>query len=246
MSVETSSIAANVEAVRERMRRAAARAGRKPEEINLVAVAKTFAAESIRSAFTAGVRHFGENRVQEWEQKRPLLEDLDATWHLVGHLQSNKAGRAVRLFHTIDSLDSIPLGQRLERAVERGEAGGQNFGSDKRPQRLPILIEVRLAPEETKTGVSEADLPGLAEAVLVLPHLDLRGLMCIPPYSEEPEHVQPYFRRLRELRDALAARLKVPLPELSMGMSHDFEVAIEEGATQVRLGTAIFGPRMSE
>jgi pyridoxal phosphate enzyme (YggS family) len=246
MGVETSSIAANVEAVRARILRAAARAGRKPEEIILVAVAKTFGVESIRQAHAAGVFHFGENRVQEWEQKRPLLEDLDATWHLVGHLQSNKAIRAVRLFDTIDSLDCLALAQKLDRAVGAGGPGGQNSSTDKGTQRLPVLIEVRLAPEETKTGVCEADLPGLAEAVLGLGHLDLRGLMCIPPYFEELEQARPYFRRLRELRDALAARLKAPLPELSMGMSHDFEVAIEEGATQVRLGTAIFGQRMSK
>jgi pyridoxal phosphate enzyme (YggS family) len=246
MSVGTSSIAANVEGVRERILRTAARAGRKPEEIILVAVAKTFGPESIRQAYAAGVQHFGENRVQEWEQKQPLLVDLDATWHLVGHLQSNKAGRAVRLFDTIDSLESIPLAQKLDRAVAAGEAGGQNFSTAKQPQRLPVLIEVRLDSEETKTGVCEADLPSLAEAVLALRHLDLRGLMCLPPYLEEPEQVRPFFRRLRGLRDALATRLKTPLPELSMGMSHDFEVAIEEGATQVRLGTAIFGQRMSK
>ncbi len=263
MGVETSSIAANVEAVRGRILRAAARAGRKPEEITVVAVAKTFPAESIRLAHAAGVRHFGENRVQEWEQKRPLLEDLDATWHLVGHLQSNKAGRAVRLFHTIDSLDSLPLAQKLASAMAGlTEVGGQSFSSDvgagglprasapegklRRVPQLPVLIEVRLALEETKTGVSEADLVGLAEGVLALPHLDLRGLMCVPPYFEDPEQVRPYFRRLRELRDALVTRLRVPLPELSMGMSHDFEVAIEEGATQVRLGTAIFGARFSK
>ena len=230
MGVQATSIAANLEGVRERILRAAERAGRKPEQITLVAVSKTFAAESIRLAHAAGVRHFGENRVQEWEAKQPFLADLDATWHLVGHLQSNKAARAARLFHAVDSLDSLPLARKLDRAVAR---------------RLPVLIEVRLAPEETKSGVNEADLPVLAEAVLGLSHLELRGLMCIPPYLYDPVQVRPYFRKLRELRDALAARLGQPLPELSMGMSHDFEVAIEEGATQIRLGTALFGPRES-
>jgi pyridoxal phosphate enzyme (YggS family) len=183
-------------------------------------------------AYAAGVRHFGENRVQEWEAKQPLLESLDATWHLVGHVQSNKANRAARLFHSIDSLDGIELAQKLDRAVA---ALGR---------RLPVLLEVHLGDEPTKSGTSEADLPRLAEAVLVLAHLDLRGLMCLPPFVDHPEQVRPYFRKLRELRDALGDSLHVPLPELSMGMSHDFEVAIEEGATQVRLGTALFGARI--
>jgi PLP dependent protein len=231
MGVATTSIAANVRAVRERIVRASQRSARKPDEVTLVAVSKTFPAESIRLAYAAGVRHFGENRVQEWEKKWPLLEDLDATWHLVGHLQSNKATRAAGLFSTIDSLDSLGLAQKLERA-----AAGLG-------RRLPVLLEVRLAPEEAKSGVTEAELPRLAQAILALPHLDLRGLMCIPPFLEDPEQARPHFRRLRELRDALATQFSRPLPELSMGMSHDFESAIEEGATQVRLGTAIFGPR---
>ncbi|MBI3668938.1 MAG: YggS family pyridoxal phosphate enzyme [Acidobacteria bacterium] len=291
MGVETSSIAAHVEVIFERILRAAQRSGRKPEEITLVAVAKMFPAESICAAYAAGVRHFGENRVQEWEAKRPLLADVDATWHLVGHLQSNKAARAVRLFHCVDSLDSIALAQKLDHAMASLCSGGLNLsrtpsrepatdGALKRTatgtggksapaigegaaHRLPVLIEVHLGDEPSKTGVTEADLPALAEAALALPHLDLRGLMCVPPYFEDPEHVRPYFRRLRELRDTLRRRLanssacpseasdsaqgklreESLLPELSMGMSHDFEVAIEEGATQVRLGTAIFGSR---
>jgi len=263
MSAASPSIAANIEAVRERILRAATRAGRKPEEITLVAVAKTFPAETICLAYAAGVRHFGENRVQEWEKKQPRVADLEATWHLVGHLQSNKVHKALRLFHAIDSLDSFPLAQKLDHALGEPEIaiGGRSFISDTRAaslsggsaletkalgsRRLPVLIEVRLAPEETKSGTSEADLPALAEAVFALPHLDLRGLMCVPPYLEDPERVRPFFRRLRELRDAQAARLGRPLPELSMGMSHDFEVAIEEGTTQVRLGTAIFGQRIT-
>ncbi len=269
MGVETTSVAANLDVVRERIARAAQRAGRKLEEITLVAVSKTFPAESIRLAYAAGVRHFGENRVQEWEKKQPLLADLDATWHLVGHLQSNKATRAARLFRSIDSLDSIALAQKLDHAL-----GGESFSSDKNAvsarnaqhaapravNSLAVLMEVRLAPEEAKTGASEADLPALAEAVLRLPHLDLRGLMCIPPYFDDPEQARPYFRKLRELRDALRQDLRAVgachseaglaaeeslLPELSMGMSHDFEVALEEGATQVRLGTALFGPRLA-
>jgi len=241
-------VAANVEHIRERMARAATRAGRRPEDVRLVAVAKTFPAEAIREAFACGVRHFGENRVQEWEGKQPQLADLDATWHLVGHLQSNKARRAVRLFHAIDSLDRVELAQRLDRAIAEELQGPNTEGTEaqrtqRRERKLQVLIEVRLAPEETKTGVNPEELPQLAGGVLALAHLDLRGLMCIPPFLEDAEQARPYFRRLRELRDGLARRLGKPLPELSMGMSHDFEVAIEEGATQVRLGTAIFGER---
>jgi pyridoxal phosphate enzyme (YggS family) len=231
MTDQATAIAANLEAVYERIRRAAKRARRKPEEVTLVAVSKTFPAERIREAHAAGVRHFGENRVQEWDPKHALLEDLDATWHLVGHLQNNKAARALKLFHAIDSLDRMELAQRLERLA--GEAG----------KRIPVLAEVRLAPEKTKSGIAEAELPRLVEAVLSLPKLELRGLMCIPPPAKDPEQTRPYFRRLRELRDAMSAQFKIPMAELSMGMSDDFEVAIEEGATQIRLGTAVFGPR---
>lgn len=224
-------IAANLDQVRERIARAAGRAARDPAAITLVAVSKAFPAAAIRQAHAAGIDHFGENRVQEWESKFPGLSDLRATWHLVGHLQSNKVRRAARLFDAIDSLDSLALAEKLCRAAaEEGRAPA-------------VLIEVRLAPEESKTGCEEKDLPRLAEAVLALAPLDLRGLMCIPPYAADPQRARPYFRRLRELRDALAARLGRPLPLLSMGMSHDFEVAVEEGATQLRLGTAIFGPR---
>lgn len=231
MGVETSTIAANAARIQERIAAAAERAGRRANDITLVAVAKTFPAEAIREAYAAGVRHLGENRVQEWESKQPLLADLAVTWHLVGHLQTNKARRAARLFHTVDSLDSIELARKLNAAAE--EPG----------KRLTVLIEVRLAPEETKHGVEPDGLAALAEAVLQLPHLDLRGLMAIPPFFEDVEQVRPYFHRLRELRDGTERRLGCRLLELSMGMSHDFEVAIEEGATQVRLGTALFGPR---
>jgi len=262
MGVQTSSIAANLETLRERILRAAQRAGRRPEEITLVAVSKTFPAESVRQAYAAGVRHFGENRVQEWEAKQPLLVDLDATWHLVGHLQSNKAIRAARLFHTIDSLDRLELAQKLDRAAASHESFvGARRSASLHAARMNVLIEVRLAPEETKSGVAEGDLPALAEALLALPHLELRGLMCIPPYFDDQEMARPFFRKLRELRDALRRHLRGSpalhsesasaaeeslLPELSMGMSHDFEAAIEEGATEVRVGTAIFGSRTAE
>jgi len=224
------------------------RAGRQPEEITLVAISKSFPFEAIREAHAAGVRHFGENRVQEWESKRPQLADLDGTWHLVGHLQSNKAARAARLFHTIDSVDSLLLAQRLDRALNEQSSRfvpvvGVRHGVPLQTAPLPVLIEVRLDPGATKTGVSGTDLPTLADGILALPNLDLRGLMGIPPFREDLEHVRPNFRRLRELRDSLREHTGQLLPVLSMGMSHDFEVAIEEGATEIRLGTALFGTR---
>ena len=232
MRAGTATIATNLERVRERIARAAERAGRHAEEITIVAVSKTFPASAIREAYGCGLRHFGENRVQEWATKRPQVSDLDATWHLVGHLQSNKAQRAARLFHAVDSLDDVSLAKKLSDAVAQGGAS-----------RMPVLLEVRLSHEETKTGVSEAELTRLAETVLGLPHLDLRGLMTIPPYFENPEGARPIFRKLKQIRDELSSQLTRELPELSMGMSHDFEVAIEEGATQIRLGTALFGER---
>jgi len=158
---------------------------------------------------------------------------LAATWHLIGHLQSNKAARAARMFHCVDSVDDLALAQRLDRArLEMGAA-----------ERMRVLIEVRVAEEESKSGVRASELQELAEKVLLLSRLDFAGLMCIPPFLDEAEQVRPYFQRLRELRDDLAKRLGRSLPVLSMGMSHDFEVAIEEGATEVRVGTAIFGER---
>jgi hypothetical protein len=235
------SIPENLAAVKVRMARAAARAGRNPDEVILVAVSKTFSAEHIREAYAAGVRHFGENRVQEWVGKFSQVADLDATWHLIGHLQSNKARRAASLFHSIDSVDSLSLAQKLDRAY--AECIADRPGGIHPPSRLPTLIEVRLSPELTKSGVHADELPALAEAILGLPHLELCGLMTIPPLLNKPEDVRPHFRRLRELRDELAARIGSPLPVLSMGMSHDFEVAIEEGATQVRVGSAVFGER---
>jgi len=223
----------NLSAVQERIAIAAVRAGRRVEEITMVGVSKTHPAEAIRMAYAAGLRHFGENRVQEWEGKRAAVGDLPATWHLVGHLQSNKAARAAGLFHTVDSVDELALAQRLDRA--RSELNAR--------EKLRVLLEVRLAPEETKAGVTPEELPALAEDLALLSQLELAGLMCIPPLVEDPEKARPYFRRLRELRDDLAVKLGRQLPVLSMGMSHDFEIAIEEGATEVRVGTAIFGER---
>lgn len=226
-----SAVRGNLERVRDRMARAAERAGRRADDVTLVAVSKTFPAAAIRAAYAAGVRHFGENRVQEWEGKRAAVEDLDATWHLVGHLQSNKARRAAYLFNRIDSVDDLALAKRLDAAAA---AEGK---------LMPTLIEVHLGGEETKSGVGESELPALAESVAPFAHLDLVGLMTVPPLLEDVEKVRPYFRRLRELRDEVSARLGRKLTVLSMGMSHDFEVAIEEGATEVRVGTALFGAR---
>lgn len=228
------SVSENVDRVRERIARAALRGDRRPEEVVLIAISKTFPAEAIHDAFEAGVRAFGENRVQEWETKQPQLTDLQASWHLVGHLQSNKARRAARLFDWIDSVDDIALAAKLDEA-----AGETN-------EWLAILIEVQLDPAESKSGVEQHKLPALAEGIAQLPHLQLRGLMAIPPFCEDPRDARPYFRRLRRLRDDLQTQLGRPLPELSMGMSHDFEIAIEEGATQVRVGTAIFGDRAAK
>jgi pyridoxal phosphate enzyme (YggS family) len=226
----------NLLRVQERIAAAARRAGRRGEEVTLIGVSKTHHPEAIRAAYEAGLRHFGENRVQEWERKRSSVEDLDAKWHLIGHLQSNKAARAAGLFHCVDSVDDFALAQRLDRA--RHDLGAAD--------RMRVLLEVRVAEEETKSGVSAAELPALAEKVTMLPRLELAGLMCIPPFLEDSESVRPYFRRLRELRDELETRLGRALPVLSMGMSHDFEVAIEEGASEVRIGTALFGTRSAK
>jgi PLP dependent protein len=227
------SVRQNLLRIQERITGAAVRAGRKAEEITLIAVSKTHPASAIREAYEAGIRHFGENRVQEWEGKRAGTDGLAATWHLIGHLQSNKAAKAARLFHSIDSVDDLAIAQRLDRA--RAEAGITG--------KLRVLIEVRVAPEATKSGAEINELLGLAEKTARLPQLHLAGLMCIPPFLERAEQVRPYFRRLRELREDVAKKLGMALPVLSMGMSHDFEVAIEEGATEVRVGTAIFGTR---
>jgi pyridoxal phosphate enzyme (YggS family) len=230
---EFQDITSNLSRVQERIAAAARRVGRRSDEITLIGVSKTHPAEAIRAAYDGGLRHFGENRVQEWEGKRPTLGDLSATWHLVGHLQSNKAARAAGLFHSVDSVDDVVLAQRLDRA--RAEQGSS--------QRLRILLEVRVEEEESKSGVRIEEAAGLAEKLSGFSRIEVAGLMCIPPFLEDAEKVRPYFRRLRELRDSLAREIGRGLPVLSMGMSHDFEVAIEEGATEVRVGTAIFGSR---
>jgi PLP dependent protein len=223
----------NLLRVRERVVAAASRARRDPNEITLIGVSKTHPAEAIREAFAAGLRDFGENRVQEWEGKRGAVADLAATWHLIGHLQSNKAGKAAKYFHAIDSVDDFALAEKLARCKSDFLSGA----------KLRVLIEVHLGGEETKSGVAEAQLEELAEKIHGVAELELAGLMCIPPYLENVEKVRPFFARLRELRERLRGRLGSALPVLSMGMSHDFEAAILEGATEVRVGTAIFGAR---
>jgi PLP dependent protein len=240
MPPEKSAIAENVERVREQIARAAGRARRNVEEITLVAVSKTFPAEAICAAYDAGLRAFGENRVQEFEAKRSRLKDAggltggDVTWHLIGHLQSNKARRAAELFDRIDSVDSVAVANKLDSAAaEQGK-------------RLPVLIEVNLAGEKTKSGVGENDVASMTRGLAGLKHLELRGLMTIPPFFDDPESARPYFGKLRELQDSVSRELGRSLAVLSMGMSHDFEVAIEEGATEIRIGTAIFGERRTK
>jgi hypothetical protein len=190
-------------------------------------------ADAIREAYEAGARHFGENRVQEWEGKRDHLNDLQATWHLIGHLQNNKAARAAKTFRSVDSIDDFAVAQRLDKALSEQNA----------PEKLRVLIEVRVENEATKTGAEIQTLPELIKKISTLKNLDLAGLMCIPPYLDDPEKVRPYFQRLRTTRDDVARVTGLSLSVLSMGMSHDFEIAIQEGATEVRIGTALFGFR---
>lgn len=220
--------------VRRSIETSARRAGRDTSEIKLVAVSKTHPTETLRRAIEVGVTELGENRVQEADEKISELGREAARWHLIGHLQANKARRAVALFDLIHSLDSVSLARRLDRLCE--EDGREE---------LSVLIQVDLAGEATKSGVSELELPELVETIGACSHLRLTGLMTLPPFLDDAELVRPYFRRLRELRDELAKReaFGATKGELSMGMSHDYAVAIEEGATLVRVGTAIFGER---
>jgi PLP dependent protein len=235
MVMAPSTIRENLLRVQQRIDVAARRAGRRAEEVTLIGVSKTHPAAAIREAYGSGLRHFGENRVQEWEGKYASVADLDAVFHLIGHLQSNKAARAAKIFNSVDSVDDFPLAQRLGRAC--GELKGE--------RKLRVLIEVHIGGEEAKSGVSIEELPSLGDTIAGLPELEFAGLMCIPPFADNIEGARPFFRRLRELRDDLAKKIGLRLPVLSMGMSHDFEVAIEEGATEVRIGTAIFGARGS-
>ena len=226
-------LAARFTGVCDRLAAAARKAGRSPAEITLIAISKTHPASAIERLIGLGATDIGENRVQEAEQKIAEIGRKRARWHLVGHLQANKARRAVNLFDVIHSLDSVELAGRLDRLC--GEEGRGT---------LRVLIQVDLGHEETKSGIDETELNDLVESLGPLTRLRLVGLMTLPPFFEDAEQSRPFFRRLRQLRDELAARGAFEGPgELSMGMTHDFEVAIEEGATMVRVGTAIFGER---
>jgi PLP dependent protein len=230
------SIAANIALIEQRIAIAAGRSGRNVGDIALMAVTKTQPAERIREAYDAGHRLFGENRVQDFAAKAGALRDLqNAEWHMIGHLQTNKAAKTAELFRAVDSVDSLKLAEKLD-------AAARQFG-----RSLDVLIEINVGGEAAKSGVAP-DVSALEELLLAAPRLEalvFRGLMTVPPFTDDPEGARPYFRKLRELRAAIAAR-KLPavaMTQLSMGMSHDFEVAIEEGSTCVRVGTAIFGGR---
>ncbi len=230
------SISDNIAKVRERMEAAARRARRRPEEIALMAVTKTHPPERICEVHAAGLRVFGENRVQEFAGKASALANLtEASWHMIGHLQTNKSAKAAELFGAVDSVDSVNLAEKLD-------AAARSLG-----KKLNVLIEVNVGGESAKSGVA-LDSRELEELLLAVPRLEalsFQGLMSVPPFSDDLEEARPFFRKLRELRDAISAR-KLPavgMDVLSMGMSHDFEVAIQEGSTCVRVGTAIFGER---
>ena len=227
-------VTANITDVMERIGIAAERAGRVASEVKLIAVSKTRPAEVLREAIASGAGVFGENKVQEAEGKIDDVGRDAAEWHLIGHLQSNKARKAVQLFDVIQSLDSVELAERLERiCIEEGR------------DEMPVLVQVDVAGEDTKSGIDEAELAELVEFLKGCERLMFKGLMILPPFFDDPEATRPYFVRLREIRDRLAGQgvFDGGRGELSMGMSHDFEVAVEEGATMVRVGTAIFGER---
>lgn len=230
------SILANLERLRERIQGACQRGGRKLDEVRLMAVTKTVAAERIREAYAAGIRIFGENRVQEFLSKMEALDGLaDAEWHMIGHLQTNKANRAAELFTSVDSVDSFRLAEKL------------NARASELRKRMPVLLEINIGGEERKSGLG----PGSGEFEILLrraPELEwlaFSGLMTVPPYTQDPGQARPYFRSLRDLFHSIAQRRlpAIGMEVLSMGMSHDFEVAIEEGSNLIRVGTAIFGER---
>ncbi len=239
--VKMSTVKENLLRVIERIERAARKVNRNPDEIHLVAVSKTVEAARIKEAIEAGVSILGENYVQEAQKKieeigRPACterfgEGRPVSWHFIGHLQSNKAKYAVRLFEMIHSVDSLPLAEELNRRAEQAN------------QVIKVMIEINLSKEATKFGADEKKVMNLARGIQNLNHLSLEGLMTMPPYFDSPEMSRPYFVALRELREKMGKE-GIPVKELSMGMSNDFEIAIEEGATYVRVGTAIFGPRV--
>ncbi len=223
----------NLARVRAAIAQAATRAGRRPDEVKLIAVSKTFDAATVQQAVDAGALDLGENRVQEAAGKVESVKAGGLRWHLIGHLQSNKARLAVKTFDVIHTVDSVELAERLDRIC--GEEG----------RRLDVLVQVDLGHEATKTGADEADIPAIVAALDRAERLSLKGLMTLPPLFEDAEQARPFFRRLRDIRDELNRQRPADrrLTELSMGMSHDFRVAIEEGATMVRVGTAVFGAR---
>ena len=224
-------IAHRLELVQQRLAAAAARAGASPDRITLIAVTKTWSSDIAADAVRAGATDLGENRVQEAAEKRPGVPPT--RWHLIGPLQSNKARLALETFDVVHTVDRPRIAERLERLL------AEHWPD----RRLPVFLEINVGQEPQKAGVLPENAEALARVVLGHSHLHLRGLMCIPPFSQSAEDSRPYFASLRRLRDDLQQRLGTPLPELSMGMSHDFEIAVEEGATMVRVGTAIFGPR---
>ncbi|WP_201389350.1 YggS family pyridoxal phosphate-dependent enzyme [Ktedonobacter sp. SOSP1-52] len=230
-------MSANIKHVRERIAEAAHTAQREPSEVTLVAVSKTKPLEMIQIAYNLGIRHFGENRVQEALSKIEVFHPADLVWHMIGHLQTNKARKVVSTFDIVQSVDSLHLARALDRLLAE-EATPRKAG------RLPILLEVNVASEASKTGVTLTDIPDLARQVATLPHLEVRGLMTVAPQVEDLEEVRPFFRALREARDHLRDEILGPTcTELSMGMTNDYVIAIEEGATIVRIGRAIFGAR---
>jgi pyridoxal phosphate enzyme (YggS family) len=233
ISVLQETINANYLRINECIERSCALVGRHPSEVTLIGVSKTHPVDAIKAAYKAGVRHFGENKVNEYRDKSDFLKtEQHAVWHFIGHLQSNKALKAVQLFNMIDSVHSLDIALKIDRAVAEGGIP------------IPILLEVRMDMSEGKTGFDIDAVQDGFEIMMNMPHLDIRGLMCIPPPFEDPDQARVFFRQLRNLRDALVCRFAIPLPTLSMGMSHDFEVAIQEGSTEVRLGTALFGKRL--
>jgi pyridoxal phosphate enzyme (YggS family) len=233
------SIAENIAAIQHRIETAARQAGRSVHDISLMAVTKTHPPERIREAYGAGLRLFGENRVQEFAGKTKALVDLgDARWHMIGHLQTNKVSKAAELFDGVDSVDSVKVAEKLDLSA-------RSLG-----KKLGVLIEINVGGEAAKTGIASdsSELEELLQAAPRFMALEFQGLMTVPPFTDDPEGARPFFRKLRELRDGIASR-KLPairMDMLSMGMSHDFQVAIEEGSTCVRVGTAIFGERSSK
>jgi pyridoxal phosphate enzyme (YggS family) len=238
MGAPRQALATRLRAVRERIGEAAARVGRAPDEIQLIAVSKTIPVEILRDAYTLGLRAFGENRVQEAQEKIAALALTDVRWELIGHLQTNKAARAAELFARVESVDSARVAEAL--SARAGALG----------KTLPVLLEVNMAGEASKSGFAPEEALATARAIADMPSLHPEGLMTVAPLVDDPEAVRPVFRELRELRDRL--RVEVPLgrdggwPELSMGMSDDYAVAIEEGATLIRLGRALFGARLAQ